>query len=263
MSFYSRRQFLQTSVIGTGLVGSGLLGSGLVFGKPPIPGVETRVPNTTTGVERTSQPALWVLEVYFKPVRMIVTDVPDPKTGKTSRQLLWYLCYRVVNRLDHEVAADAPLPKDPPLFVPEILLVTDTGKSYYDNVIPLAQAAVNKRERFPYENSAQIMKPIPRPCGPSVQDPPSLYGVATWRNVDPKTDRFTLYMSGFSNGYQMGKTQEGQDIVLRKTLVVHFDRPSDEFEQSEEEIMPSDDREKEPKWAYLPTRDSAKKAKGS
>lgn len=253
MSALNRRLFLQTSLATAGAVFAGRsLFEGGLQAAPPSPLVWKHARATITGEERTSQPDIWCLEVFYKPVRMLNLDLPDPKTGQKTKQLVWYLCYRAVQRVETAPSPDEPKPADPPLLVPEIVLKTDTGKTYLDNVIPLAQAAINKRERFDYKNSVQIVGPIPPKVGPGVKDPASAFGCAMWRNIDPLTDKFTLFFNGFSNGYQIGKTPEGADIVLRKTLVVDFDRPSDELEQSEDEIRPSSD----PRWEYLPTRDA-------
>lgn len=253
MSELNRRHFLQTSLATTGaLLAGSSFGGSFLWGAPPSPLVWKHARAAITGEERTSQPDIWCLEVFYKPVRLLYLDLPDPKTGQTSKQLIWYLCYRAVHRVEAEPTPDEPKPAEPPLLVPEIVLKTDTGKTYMDNVIPTAQAAMNKRERFVYKNSVQIVGPLPPKVGPGVKDPPSAFGCAMWRGVDPLTDKFTLFFHGFSNGYQLGKDPNGADVVLRKTLVINFDRPSDELEQTEEEILPSSD----PEWKYLPERDA-------
>lgn len=238
MSFINRRQFLATSLAATGAVSTGLLHplgmGGEALAKPQIPGIEARAPGLTTGEERTAQPDIWTLEVLYKPVRMIEVSVPD-KTGKPVKQLLWYLVYRVINRED-TLAPAADVKR--PLFVPELTLLTDDNgvqKRYYDRVIPIAQAAINKRERHKSLNSVEIVQELPPPVKLNVVDAPTLDGVAIWRGVDPHTDFFKVFFSGFSNGYRV-TTVEDKEVVQRKTLVQEFERPSDALQQSEEEI---------------------------
>ena len=64
----------------------------------PLRGFTIRVPSQASGEERNQQTDLWVLEVRFKPLRLVTINLTDPKTGKKSKQLVWYLLYRAVNR---------------------------------------------------------------------------------------------------------------------------------------------------------------------
>lgn len=163
----------------------------------------------------TAEVGLWVLEVRFKPLRMVSLELTDPKTGKKSKQLVWYLVYRAVNRplppLPDESRSGPinPFDRSPgrPLFVPEFTLVTNDNKKqvqYVDQILPEAQAAIAVRERLPQlKNSIQVVGPIPQPTPVSAkQDINPIYGVATWKGINPDTDHVTLYMSGFSNGYR-------------------------------------------------------------
>ena len=53
-------------------------------------------------------------------------------------------------------------------------------------------------------------------------------------------------MTGFSNGYEVTKGPNGDEIVLRKTLVQEYWRPGDELLQDEREIRSVG----EPQWIY-------------
>ncbi|QDU43284.1 hypothetical protein [Symmachiella dynata] len=222
------------------------------------PGVETRVRPTVTGEERSRQPDIWAMEVYYKSVRMIWVDIPDPKTGKTQRELIWYLPYRVVNR---QIKGSLP-PVGPdgkrPKFVPEFELVTkDNGVQhvYFDEIIPVAQAAINRREGRTgsnrYKNSVEIVGAIPELTDADAKLEQSTYGVAIWRGVDPKTDFFRIFMSGFSNGY----IKVGDDRIDRRTIIQEYTRPGDELDQDEGEIKPDG----HPEWIYRPSDDAAPK----
>lgn len=245
MPSVNRREFLESSLLAAGAV---LIGSR--SGQAAIaPGVEIKAASTITGEERIAQPDIWALEVNFKPVRMINVDVPNAKTGKATRHLIWYVAYRAIRRPVVEAVNQNNTSFDNAMFVPELMLVTDdNGKQeiYYDRVIPVAQAAINKRERHTYKNSVEIVGKMPpvTPYGAKIEK--SLDGVATWRGVDPTTDRFRVFMSGFSNGYRTVKDADDKELVQRKTLVQEFWRPSDEFDQNEEEIRVVE----QPKWIY-------------
>ncbi len=255
----SRRDFL--ALTGAGL--SATLFPGISYAEF-VPGPETHLPPSITGKELAAQSDFWELDLYFKPLRMIYVDAPSGASASEKRKrLVWYLCYRAVNRPIERPQQDAgavPLAeKDPverpPLFLPEFQLVTDDNnqqKSYIDRVIPRAQEVINRRERransqFVYKNSVEIIGDLPPvvPYDAKLTEQDCLFGVATWRAVDPTTDKFKIYMTGFSSGYQE-ETIDGKSIVKRKTVVQEFWRPSDEFDQDETEIRPVGP----PKWIY-------------
>ena len=67
-----------------------------------------------------------------------------------------------------------------------------------------------------------------------------------FRGIDPKTDYFTVYMSGFSNGYKLGPGPNDSQVVKRKTLVQRYWRPGDQFDEEEVEFRVKGD----PFWIY-------------
>lgn len=178
----------------------------------------------STGDERASQSNLWVLEVQYKSLRQIRVELPDPKTGQKREEPIMYLIYRVVNRGIGEVKEEGELPstntfdpeRTPPLFIPEISLITQDPNSpqriYDDRLIPAAEKAIRLREQggkpphlppgVVLKNSVTISGAIPKEATPDA--PADMhYGVAMWRGVDPTADRFTIMMAGFSNGYKL------------------------------------------------------------
>lgn len=255
MPGYSRRQFLGSAMTGaTGFALANSLSQNLVQAGPFAPGVETIATATISGDERSRQEDIWALEVHFKPVRMEYVNLPIPGgTGATQQTLVWYLCYRAINRGNPvaavETAEGAEAAPEKPLFVPEVTLVAEgetSQKVYFDRVIPEAQKQILLRERHPYKNSVDIVGPIPEPTPTGAKVEKSIDGIAIWRGVDPKTRFFTVFFSGFSNGYQVVKGPDGNDLIQRKTLMQKFWRPADEFDQKESEI-----RSKElPRWIY-------------
>ncbi len=191
--------------------------------KEPDYGFKYVASSQTTGDERASQSNLWVLEVQYKSLRQIKVELPDPKTGKKRIESVIYLMYRVVNRGLGEVKEETEAPSTntfdpevtPPLFIPEISLITqDNGPQniYDDRLIPAAEKEIRKREQegktshlplgIVLKNSVKISGAIPNEAAPGM--PPQMhYGVAMWRGVDPAADRFTIMLSGFSNGYKL------------------------------------------------------------
>lgn len=241
----NRRQFLDHS----------LLAAGALFAFPQsgftqiAPGVETIARPLISGEERNAQPDIWAMEVNFKPVRMILADVTDPKTGKTTRELVWYLAYRAVMRVTSGLSVAKIKLEDRPILVPELTFVIDDRrgiKIYEDRILPAAQAAINQRERIKYKNSVEIVAPVPTVTPDGARTLNSLNGVAMWTGIDPDVVNFTVYFSGFSNGYRVEQGPNGEEIVTRRTLAQKFWRPGDRFDQHEDEIRLKDD----PQWIY-------------
>jgi hypothetical protein len=245
MQHLNRRQFLGNSLVaaGTFLAVPRLAYSAIA------PGVETVAAPLISGEERNAQLDIWALEVNFKPVRMLLVELTDPHTGKTGRELVWYLAYRAVVRSSSGVP-DSGRSEDRPIFVPEFTFVVEgrnaAPKLYHDRVLRPAEAAINRRERYKYKNSVEIVAPLPKMTPDKAKFLHSLDGVATWTGIDPDVVFFSIYMSGFSNGYKVAAGPDGEEIVTRRTLVQKFWRPGDRYDQHEEEIRLQD----EPKWIY-------------
>jgi hypothetical protein len=244
MQHLNRRHFLGTSLLAAG---SFLIRPRQGF-SAIAPGVETVAAPLISGEERNAQPDIWALEINYKPVRMLLVELTDPKTGKTAKELVWYLAYRAVVRSSSGVSA-VVRPEDRPTFVPEFTFVVEgrgAPKVYPDRVLPGAEAAINKRERYKYKNSVEIVAPLPKMTPEKSKVMHSLDGLATWTGIDPDVVYFSIYMSGFSNGYKVTAGPNGEEIVTRRTLVQKFWRPGDRFDQHEDEIR----LEGEPKWIY-------------
>ena len=207
------------------LLAAGWAGLAVSLGQAPEKdyGFKVIAPSQTTGDERASQSNLWVLEVQFKSLRQVLLELPDPKTGQKRKEIVLYLVYRVVNRGLGQVQEETEAPSTntfdpeatPPLFIPEISLITqDNGPQniYDDRLIPAAEKEIRKREQeskpphlplgVVLKNSVKIAGAIPKEAAPD-RPPEMHYGVAMWRGVDPTADRFTIMLSGFSNGYKL------------------------------------------------------------
>ena len=197
---------------------------------------------------------IWGLEFSFKPLRMLEVDLPG-ESGP-QRKLVWYLVYRVVNPGGHaqptrtengtyEVQASADLAIR---FLPLLVLETNefaTGpQTYVDQILPAAVAAIRRREdlRRPLLNSVEIsQRRIPAvPDGES----DGVWGVATWTDVDPRIDFFSIYVAGLTNAFQWEPAGRepppgrpaAERHFLRKQLQLMFWRPGDAYDEHEGEI---------------------------
>ncbi|GIX05258.1 MAG: hypothetical protein KatS3mg114_1127 [Planctomycetaceae bacterium] len=208
---------------------------------------EVRLEALATGEELTAQPNLWVMEVYVRPLRMIVVELTDPQTGVKQPQNVWYLPYRAINRrLTQRTPTEAPVNDTdpsvlPPRFVPEFVLIApdiDPPSILHDEILPEALEVIQRRERRILNDSVNIIRDVPPPL--DSQQPAEadqiIEGVATWRGVPPQADRYIVYAMGFSNGLKRGQAPDGTPYLMRKTIEMRFWRPGDEFELREREI---------------------------
>jgi hypothetical protein len=227
---------------------------------------------------------VWALEFRFKTVRILDVDVPQP-SGKLQRKPIWYLVYSVTNR--GKVMQEVEQPKDgtyklvfddkveqrtaqldgtvqresiekPVLFVPEFLLEsTSTGKRYPDRVIPVAVAAIRLREdpNREFYNSAGIIREL--------KPGETVWGIASWEDIDPRTEQFSIYVAGLTNAYRwddrLGAYKEGDAPgtgrqLWRRTLKLNFWRPGNERDVDESQIRFGVPGEPEYEWTYCDAR---------
>ena len=234
-------------------------------------------------------PALWISEVQYKPVRLMRLEIRDPRTGVVQKELVRYMVYRMILRDYTELAGaeQAELRRklddpnlDPantldsesaqPLHLPRFILKTedhDLNETYVDEINLQIQTAVFQREfgrrglDLKMMNSVEAISEIGEPVPGADKDALSkaVYGVAVWRDVNPKADFFSVIMSGFSNAYRISTDASGKRIVEEKVIVQRFARPGDEFEQEELEFRLIDDLDTDgdgkidvryPNWQY-------------
>src|SRR5580704_8773593 len=224
-------------------------------------GFSTVIQPSFTGEELRYQQDLWALEVAVKPMRMVYVPVTNPKTGAKSSEMIWYLVYKIVNRPVVRPAAaetepvnveDAPPPR---IFSPHATLVyedRDLHGGVADSIVPEALQAIIARERMDVKSSVQITGPLPKVTPADAKHDNAEYGVFMFRGVDPRTTAFSVYLSGFSNAYKMSKSEP--PTILRRTIVIPYRRPADEFDQFEKEIRQSGT----PRWIYVPDEATAK-----
>lgn len=198
------------------------LAGGVILAAPPATEREAKPQQNVEDKE-----GIWVLDFRFKDPRLVTVDIPG-----RGRRLVWYLWYQVINNT-----------KEPRLFVPDFEWVTlDRNTVHRDQVLPKAQEAIKRIEDptgfLDIKNSVTIFaQPIP-PSKPDAT-PIAVTGVATWDDVEPKANLFSIFVSGLSDGWTEvpnTKLPDGKPVVRRKTLQLNFKRMGDEFYQKSEEI---------------------------
>ncbi|MFM9059553.1 MAG: hypothetical protein ACKOSQ_10595 [Planctomycetaceae bacterium] len=218
-------------------------------------------PHTTfveRGRDREYARDVWNLEFAFKAPRMIDVDVPTAGM-KMQRKRIWYLVYRVRNaggrrpKIDADdaarrttVAFETPI-RFVPHFVLESLEPLDEGeglaayRAYLDRVIPAALGPIRKREAGGGEildSAAMVAKAI----GPGEER----WGVATWEDIDPRVDHFSIYVRGLTNALEWRRrpgaairAADPPGIAMEealRTLRLDFWRPGDDRDEVEEEM---------------------------
>ena len=224
-------------------------------------GFEQTIAAQATIEDLVRQPDLWMMEVEFKQMRMVYLDVRDPKTGEMRKEHVWYLAYRFLNRpLASRPNEDSlpvngldPLP-GPRMFEPKFTLITYDNPSteipkfiLQDEIVPDALPQIRAIERANVLDSVGLYRELPAIVPADAEDQPWIYGVATWRNVDPETDFFKVIATGFSNGYKL-ELPDDQKSAWRQCIVQKFKRPGDEFDPNRREFL----FDGKPGWTMLP-----------
>ncbi len=190
---------------------------------------------------------IYCFEFAFKPLRQILTDVPRPD-GRLQRKLIWYMVFRIrYLGGDLRPAADEIGGKDVyeriesvsyesrRIFPMLVLNNRITGKRYLDRVLPATKEKIAIREQItaPLYNTVEISRvAVPQTTDAAA---PGVWGVATWEDVDPKLDYFSVDVFGLTNAFQ--QDGEGPKAPYRKkALQLNFYRPGDAIAQTEDTI---------------------------
>jgi hypothetical protein len=188
------------------------------------------------------------LEFAFKPIRTLEMDVNT--ANGVERKLVWYLLYRVTYRgndyqpMVEKDQFDNPVYGKPSQvsakwvrFMPNFWLQskglksTVTEQRLLDIVIPTAVSRVAAEERItgPLYDSIRIQQQ-------KLELGQSMWGVATWIDVDPNMDFFTIEVKGLTNAQRI--QLEGDKLkYLHKTLVLNFFRPGDTINPGADKIQ--------------------------
>lgn len=175
-------------------------------------------------------------------------ELPGEKPGEKAELALLPKSVATDRKEAISLAFDPKAEAKPQLrFYPKLVLECPRikpPKAYTDHILPKAIAAIQERE----DANRKLLDSVTigrRPVGISTaKEDNSVWGVATWEDVDPTADVFSIYIHGLTNAYrwkddpdkaQPDKPGAGRTYV-EKVLKLNFVRPSDEFHQKEEEI---------------------------
>lgn len=183
---------------------------------------------------------VWGLQFTFRPIRFIQVDMPD-SAGNLQPKQIWYLVYKVRNNGDKPVR-----------FSPRFLLHTQESDQYYpDRILAMAKGPIQRRDdpRRTLLDSVEISDQEILPSTEAEDN--SVWGVATWRDIDPAADRFSIYVQGLTNAYKIEVGEDGAwKRYSRKTLQLNFWRPGDEFYEHESEIRLGIPGDVDYRWIY-------------
>ena len=141
-------------------------------------------------------------------------------------------------------------------FFPHFVLEAhEFDKEYLDRIIPSALPVIAKMERVgkPIYDSISITKQKLEIS--TAEKDNGVWGVATWEDVDPRIDFFSLYVQGLTNAFQMsdepkkfkvGDPPAKTRTFLRKTLQIHFWRPGDTINENDKEFKYGMPKEQNP-----------------
>jgi hypothetical protein len=210
---------------------------------------------------------VWMLEIKYKPVRMIWADIPGTD-GRMLRKQIWYIIYQVSNpgKAYKPVEKDDELNKldvsgklykmetvDKPVrFTPVFTLETHNllinekpgfSKAAVEQYLPVVLPAIRDREDRNREFlTSQEMSQREIRVGETV------WGVATWQDVDPNNVWFSVYVEGLTNAYKWrddpakyaafrnGTSKDPFREISTKVLKLNFWRPGDEFNVRESQV---------------------------
>jgi hypothetical protein len=201
---------------------------------------------------------VWVLDFQFKPVRMMWIDIPGPN-ARMERKLVWYLLYSVTNpgKVFHPVedkdgtysvtTVDRPI-RFIPVFTMEVhnrLQDEAAGftKVYSERCIPLAMAAIRGRE----DRNRKFLSTFEMP-EKEIAVGETVWGIATWEDIDPRVVWFSIYVEGLTNAYHWKDDAAKYAAILKgtetgsyrtmfsKMLKLNFWRPGDEFAVKENQV---------------------------
>ncbi|MDB5307649.1 MAG: hypothetical protein JWO38_1851 [Gemmataceae bacterium] len=204
------------------------------------------------------KPGVWTLHFRYKPPRITTVDGFDAK-GKPAKQTVWYMWYQVFNRSG-----------EPVYFIPEFELVTkDLNTTHLDEPQPYIFEQVKKFEdrtiiKEKPNGELNLLSTIEisrRPIPATKPDgfPKLVSGLAVWTDMAdkaPKTNRFSVYVTGLSNGVASEQTKpippknEVVTLIKKKTLRIDFIRPTDDNRQAITDIRPDDENGPSETWVY-------------
>jgi len=188
---------------------------------------------------------VWGLEFSFKPARLIEVDLPTPN-GDLAKKVVWYLVYKVryigedlSPRIGEEIP-DAPtkMKLDSVRFLPRFSLMSkERNINLEAKILPAAIDAISARERVGKRLHDHIEIATLDIGSGGLDEDKSVWGVATWVDVDPRLDFFAVDVRGLTNAYKIRIDSDGKKNFDRKTLRIYFWRPGDAIDEARDRIL--------------------------
>ena len=237
----------------------------------PLPGIEVQayqpqtLPRQVTLHERSRRVVLfrdvWQYEFSFTGLRQLAQSVRQPD-GQITQENIWYMVYRIrnlgksigfeqvkanpaFNRQLYELqknkaATDTKIDFLPRFSIEGWVIPADTRKYekvvYRDFIDPALVRQVQQRE----DPARKLLSTVEmsRAELPVIKDEASdgTWGVAIWRDVDPRIDYLSVYVSGLTNAYRIKKDTQGEIELQQKTLQLNFWRPGDTVSEAEDKV---------------------------
>lgn len=191
--------------------------AGPAFAQPPSAGDPFRTvePAPAPG----DKPGNWTLHLRYIPPRILTVDIPGK--GKVTA---WYMVYRIYNTTQTPQAVTS---------LKFELVTKDLLTTHLDEPQPAIFKAIAEKEdpdkNMNLQTTVQITQ-NPIPVTKIDSFPRYVSGLAIWTDVQMQaksTNKFSVYVSGLSDGLVAEKNEDGSKLIKVKTLQLDFNKPTD------------------------------------
>jgi hypothetical protein len=237
----------------------------------PLPGIDAQpyqpqtLPRQVTLHERSRRVVLfrdvWQYEFSFTGLRQMSQQV-RLSDGRIAQDNIWYMVYRVRNlgkslgfeqvkenpnfdrqlfELQNNKAATDKKVDFLPRFTIEGWVIPAEKRKYekavYRDFIDPALVKLVQQREDPGRRLLSTVE-MSRAELPVIQDEAAdgVWGVAIWRDVDPRIDYLSVFVSGLTNAYRINKDAKGDIDLKQKTLQLNFWRPGDTVSESDDNV---------------------------
>jgi len=178
---------------------------------------------------------IYSLKFEFKPVRMIVVDLPQPG-GMIAPKQVWYMVYSVTNTgkelvpsFGESTQIQVQQVNRPIRFFPALYMYCpEVGKIFPDQILPAALAKIQEKE-----DKTRNFHDTVDMLGKEIKPGETVWGVAIWNGLQPQVNEFSIYVEGLTNAYRYsddGSYKQGDNLltgrtIVNKSLKIYFSRP--------------------------------------
>ncbi len=221
---------LRTNLLILLALGFGLMAPRTVTAQAPKAGDPFRTVEPATAAN--DKAGNWTLHFRYAPPRIITVDVP----GK-GMVTAWYMVYRIYNTSPNPQAVTS---------LKFELVTKDLLTTHLDEPQPAVFKAIAEREDpekiMNLLTTVQITQnPIPVTKPDSF--PRYVSGLAIWTDVQArasKTNKFSVYVSGLSDGLFAEPQPDGSKLIKVKTLQLDFQKPTDTINPAVDDVKRED-----------------------